>query len=291
MASSASTATTPKHGATPKAQASSTTKQEREIYEEVSSLVEELEAAYAKAEATGTRLPRAVEAAAAALEPLLRLRDVTGAFSCDLTLMPWLPELLTVFRNVLHTAVDGISGPPRSLTQTPNADSGAGGTDARGAAATAAAAAAAALSALGSGRSGGPAPSLELETLRQQVRQQDQALIAAQDRESRLLREIEDLKRERAELWTRVKDLDGSSPLRRDQDGPDGGKGGGTWLARRLADLERESAAWRSERQSAEDRISQLVGMVSAAVDEEPSSLPPREVASSPELPWSHRAA
>lgn len=77
-----------------------------EIYDQVSSLVEELEAARARALAAGGSLPRAVEAAGSALEPLLRLRDVTGA-SCDLTLMPWLPQLLTVFRHVLRTAVGG----------------------------------------------------------------------------------------------------------------------------------------------------------------------------------------
>ena len=49
-----------------------------DIYDQVSSLVEELKSARARALAAGGQLPRAVEAAASALEPLLRLRDVTG---------------------------------------------------------------------------------------------------------------------------------------------------------------------------------------------------------------------
>ena len=130
-----------------------------DIYDQVSSLlVEELEAARARAMAAGGQLPRAVEAAASALEPLLRLRDVTGA-ACDLTAMPWLPQLLSVFRNVLRTAVGGVVRADAAAS-----DSAQG----VAAAAQAAAAAAAAISALGAGPQG--LSRMESDVLRDQLK-------------------------------------------------------------------------------------------------------------------------
>jgi len=104
-----------------------------ELYEEVSQLVTELEAARAQATEGGRRPPKALEEAINALGPLLRLRDITGGISCDLSSMPWLPQLLDVFRNVLHTAVEGTPKGKVVLPKCTNliqqmhcADSGAG---------------------------------------------------------------------------------------------------------------------------------------------------------------------
>eukprot|EP00928_Gymnodinium_smaydae_P033057 TRINITY_DN2378_c0_g1_i1.p1 TRINITY_DN2378_c0_g1~~TRINITY_DN2378_c0_g1_i1.p1 ORF type:complete len:443 (-),score=74.04 TRINITY_DN2378_c0_g1_i1:256-1584(-) len=226
---------------------------DREIYEEVSSIVEELELVRERALAKGTHAPRAVEAALSALEPLLRLRDVTsGAFVCDLSLMPWLPDLLSVFRTVLRSAAGGSSSRPRTKS---NADSGAGGDisaavtprgslggadndDAAATAAAAAAAAAAALSALSSGGStgcgasnfGGYSSTAGLEAaLRQQ-----------KHREELLLRELEETRRSRDRLQERVNQLESKI---------DGGE-------------------WCSERDRVETRISDLVDLARDALED-----------------------
>jgi len=222
--------------------------QDHEIHQEVSSLVEELEAARLVALKAGKELPKPIEVAASALEPLLRLRDVTGAFACDLTAMPWLPQLLTVFRNVLRTAVDAGHQSEELLT---NADSGAGGAsgNARGAAAAqaaaqAAAAAAAAMAALGSQQMQ-PHGTAECQKLREQLRHQDAELKQYKQREAQLQKDLEELRRERDRLAK---------------------EGGKDALARRVADLEHENEAWNSEWNSVEARVNGLVGMVGSAL-------------------------
>lgn len=244
--------------------------QEREIYEEVSSLVEELEAARARALATGGHLPRAVEAAATALEPLLRLRDVTGAFQCDLSLMPWLPQLLAVFRNVLRTAVDGVGvSPLRPGGGMPTmcADSGAGsGTHGAAAAAAAAAAAMAALGTAGCTTLQGN--SYVEEELRERARKQDLALEESRMRELRLRQELQDLQQDHQALLNRVMDLE----RRRPHTHNDEAKGmvdvkEASWLTRRVSELERENDSWREERRTTEEQIGELVMTVSAAFE------------------------
>lgn len=224
-----------------------------EIYDQVSSLVEELEAARARALAAGGSLPRAVEAAGSALEPLLRLRDVTGA-SCDLTLMPWLPQLLTVFRHVLRTAVGGAGSRSSEPLWATNADSGAGGGgSAQGAAAAAAAhaaaAAAAAISALGAPLDPSGAQRLECDALRVQVREQDSELRAAKQREEELRRELEELRAERRGLLHSASE-------------------GGNWFAKRVVDLERQHSEFNMEWQSVEVRVSELVDIVGSALED-----------------------
>ena len=212
-----------------------------DIYDQVSSLVEELEAARARAMAAGGQLPRAVEAAASALEPLLRLRDVTGA-ACDLTAMPWLPQLLSVFRNVLRTAVGGV-GATRSDT------SGVDSAQGVAAAAQAAAAAAAAISALGAGPQG--LSRMESDILRDQLKKQDSQLKIAKQREIELQQKLEEVQKDRDKL------------LKKESDS-------GNWFAKRVVDLEREASEWNAERQSVDVRISQLVDIVSAALEDKP---------------------
>ena len=195
-----------------------------DIYDQVSSLVEELKSARARALAAGGQLPRAVEAAASALEPLLRLRDVTGA-ACDLTAMPWLPQLLTVFRNVLRTAVDGV-GSSRATGGNPGEDT-----------ARMAQAAAAAISALGAD----PQLSrMECDLLRDQIKKQDSELKIAKQRERELQRQLEQVQQQRDQLLNKESD-------------------GGNWFARRVVDLEREQSEWNTEKQSVEVKISILV--------------------------------
>ena len=190
-------------------------------------LVEELKSARARALAAGGQLPRAVEAAASALEPLLRLRDVTGA-ACDLTAMPWLPQLLTVFRNVLRTAVDGVG--------SSRATGGNAGED-TARMAQAAAAAAAAISALGAD----PQLSrMECDLLRDQIKKQDSELKIAKQRERELQRQLEQVQQQRDQLLNKESD-------------------GGNWFARRVVDLEREQSEWNTEKQSVEVKISVLV--------------------------------
>ncbi|CAE8611217.1 unnamed protein product, partial [Polarella glacialis] len=119
-----------------------------------------------------------------------------------------------------------------------NADSGAGGTFAGNAAAAAATAAAAALAALGSPQMDLQSMSsmVECQGLRKRMDQQEAALKSAKHRELQLQHEVED---------------------------PD-------WMMRRMGDLERDSDAWHTERSSVEERVSQLVGIVSAAPKDEP---------------------
>ncbi|CAL1135084.1 unnamed protein product [Cladocopium goreaui] len=210
-----------------------------DIYDQVSSLVEELEAARARAMAAGGQLPRAVEAAASALEPLLRLRDVTGA-ACDLTAMPWLPQLLSVFRNVLRTAVGGVVRADAAAS-----DSAQG----VAAAAQAAAAAAAAISALGAGPQG--LSRMESDVLRDQLKKQDSQLKIAKQREIELQQKLDEVQKERDKLLNKESD-------------------GGNWFAKRVVDLEREASEWNAERQSVDARISQLVDIVSAALEDKP---------------------
>lgn len=208
-----------------------------DIYDQVSSLVEELEAARARAMAAGGQLPRAVEAAASALEPLLRLRDVTGG-ACDLTAMPWLSQLLSVFRNVLRTAVGGVAADASA------SDSAQG----VAAAAQAAAAAAAAISALGAGPQGSR---MESEVLRDQLKKQESQLKIAKQREIELQQKLDEVQKERDRLLNKESD-------------------GGNWFAKRVVDLEREASEWNAEKQSVDARISQLMDIVSAALEDKP---------------------
>ena len=205
-----------------------------DIYDQVSSLVEELKSARARALAAGGQLPRAVEAAASALEPLLRLRDVTGA-ACDLTAMPWLPQLLTVFRNVLRTAVDGV-GSSRATGGNPGEDTAR--------MAQAAAAAAAAISALGPLSADPQLSRMECDLLRDQIKKQDSELKIAKQRERELQRQLEQVQQQRDQLLNKESD-------------------GGNWFARRVVDLEREQSEWNTEKQSVEVKISILVADLS----------------------------
>jgi len=222
--------------------------QDTEIHQEVSSIVEELEAARRAAFKAGEELPKPVEVAASALEPLLRLRDVTGAFDCDLTAMPWLPQLLKVFRNVLRTAVDGVGC--QSDEHFTSADSGAGGASgnaqgAAAAAAQAAAAAAAAMAALGPiSQQMHPHGASECQKLREQLRRQEAELKQAKQREAQLQKDLQELRKERENLT----------------------KGGRDVLVQRVSDLEQENKAWNSEWQSVEARVSGLVSMVESAL-------------------------
>jgi len=241
-----------------------------EIYQEVSSLVDELEAARARALATGGHLPRAIEAAATALEPLLRLRDVTGAFQCDLSLMPWLPQLLAVFRNVLRTAVDGVGvSPLRPGGGMPTmcADSGAGsGTHGAAAAAAAAAAAMAALGTAGCTTLHGG--SYVEEKLRARAKHQEQALEESRMRELRLRQDLQDLQRDHQALLHRVVELERRRPHSYNEEAKSmADTKEASWLTRRVSELERENDSWREERRTAEEQIGELVRTVAAAVE------------------------
>lgn len=293
----------------------------RDLYQQVSSLVEELENARSRALASGGRPPRAVEAAASALEPLLRLRDVTGAFTCDLTAMPWLPQLLAVFRNVLHTAVDGPGAPPRTPraydVHLTSADSGAGSLSSNLAAAVAAASAAAGDSAGSAGQAAlagltGASVLLELEALRERSQLQDTAIRDCLRREKELQEELQDLKRERCELQQQVRLADdraefaqaavwkagaaaedeatASTASTSPRDLPAGPTDTEcTRLARRVAGLERESCRWQSEKRSVEERLVQLVDLVSAAVDSDSETRPQEQCRPSQLRPERHR--
>lgn len=275
--------------------------QTTEIYQEVSSLVEELEAARACALAAGGRLPRAVEAAASALEPLLRLRDVAGAVACDLSLMPWLPQLLAVFRNVLRTAVDGIGIGAKPGQSTPrlsrggseepdvaaasSLDAGAAGSM-TGAAAAAAATAAAVMAAVRAGnseaRDGSGEARAECEQLQRRIRAQDQQVSELRESESRLRREAEELRIDRGHLLRRIEDLEmeavhaasgESSSSRPSGDArhasSDAGlaePGSPEWLARRVSDLETENRAYRTECSFAEGRMNELADLMQSAI-------------------------
>jgi len=260
------------------------------IFAEVSSLVDELEAARGRALASGGKLPRAVEAAASALEPLLRLRDVTGGgFAFDVAQMPWLPQLLSVFRTVLHTAVIGVGAKARAGTgedeSAPNADV-PGGMD--GAAATAAAAAAA-MVALGGSSGGtestidtvtGPVVSelaLECEMLRARVRQQDEELDRAQEMAQRLQRKVDELQCERDELLRSVKHLEQmaytgvggcSSGDRRDSD-TGVAPAGCEWMLKRMTDMDVENHAFRAETRDAEERMGELAALIQGALEDD----------------------
>lgn len=249
----------------------------RELYQQVSTLVEELEAARSRAVASGSRPPRAIEAASSALEPLLRLRDATGSFSCDLTLMPWLPQLLAVFRNVLHTAVDGPGAPPRTPpacdTNLTSPDSGAGCTSNPFAAAVAAASMmsgdctprGAARHAALAGLAGltGVSDTIELEELRKRSQQQDKALHDYQLREKKMQEEMKELKRERAEMMQQARFAEAKAASLEAQLKETGGNSSArrrTWAGGNID--------WQTEKISVEERLLQLVDLVSAAVEE-----------------------
>lgn len=270
-----------------------------DLYQQVSSLVEELEAARAQANASGGPPPKALEAAASALEPLLRLRDVTGAFSCDLTLMPWLPQLLAVFRNVLHSAVEGPGAPPRSSPpcQLASADLGAGGfaspdhdikEDSGG------------YEFLGLAGLAQASVLLELEALRAHKRQQDEALRYSQQKERELQEEVEALKARQKELLQQVESAEERAAASRqaarnaeavardatleaaEMASPRGSTLPADALARRVAGLERESCRWESERRSVEERLAELTGLVTAAVEKDIDTRPKSNSQSSP---------
>jgi len=238
---------------------------EKEIYDEVSSIVEELQAVRNSALAAGGKPSRAVEAAASALEPLLKLRSVTGgAVAGDLRQMPWLPQLLSIFRNVLHTAADGSAGSPTARSGVLSArkvsatsprtspDHGAGGvttprtprdtTDTT--AAAMAAAAAAALGALSSAAAGG---------MKEPV---------AEQRECELMRELREARRERDDLAQRVAYLEAGAGAEMSSDATV------QFLANRVAQLERNENNWCDDRRSVEGRIEGLLNMAKTALED-----------------------
>jgi len=243
-------------------------RQDSEIYQDVSSLVDELEAARARALASGSHLPRAVEAAATALEPLLRLRDVTGAFQCDLSLMPWLPQLLAVFRNVLRTAVDGVRvSPMRPGCGMPTmcTDSDAG-SETHGAAA--AAASAVGISALETAEcttlQGG---SCVTEELRARAKQQEQALEESRVRELHLQRELHDLQQDHQTLLHRVVELERRMSYTQNEAKSMVDIREASWLTRCVSELECGNDSWREESRATEEQIGELVRTVAAAVE------------------------
>lgn len=273
-----------------------------EITAEVSSLVETLEAVRAQALASGGRLPRAVEAAASALEPLLRLRDVTGAFAFDVSLMPWLPQLLAVFRTVLHTAVDGGRSKAQAGIGATDVDGSIAGADdcAAGmgaAAATAAAAAAAAMVALG-GSSGGTdfkldadakgdrairsaSLFLECEALRKRVRQLDAQLLEAKAAEKSWRQMVDELRHDKIELTEKVRSLErdastdcsldgGATTCRRDSDLSVASDATGEWIAKRMCDIDSENRAFRAETKMAEERMGELAALIRTALEDDP---------------------
>eukprot|EP00927_Polykrikos_kofoidii_P062962 TRINITY_DN57774_c0_g1_i1.p1 TRINITY_DN57774_c0_g1~~TRINITY_DN57774_c0_g1_i1.p1 ORF type:complete len:472 (+),score=64.44 TRINITY_DN57774_c0_g1_i1:151-1566(+) len=254
---------------------SPSSRKEQDLYGEVSSLVKELETARSQAASSGGFSSRALETAVSALEPLLRMRDVTGAFACDLSVMPWLPQLLSVFRYILHSAAEGTELSPR-MSRLTNADCGAGGAGA----CTNIAAALSVAASLGSRRVGSDSASVsELETLRGAVEQHKAELCEYELRETRLRQELQDAEREREELRRRVWDLESGgkvfglpssnsprSMCSTDMDAQ--------WLVRRVTELERENFAWRSEIRTTEERVGELVGIVQAAVEDEGDGTP-----------------
>jgi hypothetical protein len=250
---------------------------EKEIFDEVSSLVEELQAVRNSTLAAGGKPSRAVEAAASALEPLLKLRNVTGAAAAgDLRQLPWLPQLLSIFRNVLHTAADSGSGghwssapTPRNQNSLPTSpDHGAGGIatprcttprkpkNAYGdnAAAAMAAAAAAALGALSDANVGRKDSSPQ--------RQQHQQHQQQRQREKDLIRELRETRRERDELADRVAQLE--AMISTDFNGDAAVQ----YLTRRVSELERGESSWRQERRSAEDLVENLLDMAGDALED-----------------------
>lgn len=262
-----------------------------DLHGEVSSLVDELEAARARAVTDGGRPPRAVEAAAAALEPLLRLREV-GA-TCDLSAMPWLPQLLDVFRSVLHSALDG------SLD---------GSRDEEGEGADAAAQFAMLVSAADSfglpvplaeafgtedcevsftsdSASDGTAGAAkaaelqsELELLQRRVREQDAQLSAAFHTEAELRRSCEAMRRERDELRLKACALEAAAAVSSHSGAAEVARGeqAGSELLQRLAELEAENRAFRAQEADAEDRLATLMGFVEAAVQAD-AAVPARQ--------------
>lgn len=209
------------------------------IGEQVTRLVEELEGARAKAETFGGRASRAVEAAALALEPLLRLRDVTGGFPSDMAQMPWLPQLLMVFQNILRCAVSGdhLVRPPSCVASA--ADSGAG-----------------------VGSSGGASSPSSSDTLCNFIRQQEILLSEARQKERAWAQEMVDLRRERDALQQRLAEAQRSAARSQSQQGDT------KWLAQRVLELEREKSEWTLERKAAEEQVHDLVGLVRTAIEE-----------------------
>eukprot|EP00930_Biecheleria_cincta_P059386 TRINITY_DN45124_c0_g1_i1.p1 TRINITY_DN45124_c0_g1~~TRINITY_DN45124_c0_g1_i1.p1 ORF type:complete len:417 (-),score=88.49 TRINITY_DN45124_c0_g1_i1:91-1293(-) len=221
---------------------------DQNLHTDISSLVEELFAlivdsksnsAGASAASQGSKLPRPLEAAAAALEPLLLLRDATGSLEWNLELMPWLPQLLTVFRNVMRTSVHGIAAQQQ------------GDRAAVAEAAAAAAAVVAALSAPPLTQLTGEVAAIEdcqeeCKLLREKVRSQELALKIARQREEQLEQELMEVQRERDYLIR---------------------ASGNSKLMCCVSELEQENRICRSELTSIEDRISDLVGIVGAALE------------------------
>jgi len=282
----------------------------KDLYEQVSNLVEELKAARARAVAAGGQPPRAVEAAASALEPLLRLRDVTGAFTCDLTLMPWLPQLLAVFRNVLHTAVEGPSNcrtpsaTPRQRTEPvlSSADIGAGLARSEQGQHTPRApdldefpdVASDILKVFSAGSFFNPASDhfssgaqalLECEALRERVRHQEIIIRDSQRNERMMQKEVEDLRLQNDELWQRVYAAEkeamaakaaeaaalaqlAPSDSPRSVGSAEDPKGTAERLAKHVTGLERENFKLSFERRAVEERLDELVGLVTKAVED-----------------------
>lgn len=267
-----------------------------ELNERVTALVDELESARANITSSGVQIPRALEAAGSALGPLVRLKQVTGDFP-DLALMPWLPQLLSVFEHVLHTAVSRVENsqsvnPTQVSAQTSGVvarpsvlpDSGAGDTAAGGTAIGKAPSCGSARKTCDSmchanpthtGAQATEARVAELEAkikrLQEQVHEQTDMLNECEARERQWAEQVADY-RQREEDW--VSDLSG---LRQQRDtlleeqalyrsvlNVDDM----STLKHRVIELERQSSEWRSEHQIADDKLNELVSIVRAAVED-----------------------
>lgn len=295
--------------------------QDMDMYSQLSQLVDELQAARWQASvAPAEGSQRAIEVATVALEPLLKLRDAAGAAasrgeSSDLA-MPWLPQLLDSFRNVLRSAVGGAALPGVAGKQHPhdprsNADAvgscptfGGGvcglicgnscastcssisgmeggaeedaGTRTDSDCATGDAGGVDAIVAVLQAISTASAQEIHRAPPHEKVADATadderqwllDGLRKQEARELGLLRELEELRRDRDGLLLQVQQLE--TPR---QGGADEGSAGHDeaeehQLARRVADLEREGDQWRSERKRAEEQLESLVGVVRDAIE------------------------
>ena len=92
---------------------------------------------------------------------------------------------------------------------------------------------------------------MESEVLRDQLKKQESQLKIAKQREIELQQKLDEVQKERDRLLNKESD-------------------GGNWFAKRVVDLEREASEWNAEKQSVDARISQLMDIVSAALEDKP---------------------
>jgi len=231
-----------------------------------------------------------MSAATLALEPLLRLKGV----SCDLSKMPWLPELLTVFGNVLHAASAGCATEAEALEHAKRAEQLRQATEAlqqkceeprpqpvpesSG-------------SLLGSGHvvdnqstaasmgivtaAAGGSPSRStaqfaetcLEQLRERLQRQDAWVDHFRHQEQKWKAEAMELRSDRDRLL-RLVAADASPQAKWPAEA--GSEEETRWLASRVLELERQHSELLVERQATEDRLKELIGLVQTSVDAEP---------------------